>query len=152
MCDACIPILGHWAKFHNGKECPIAKTRYCNLCAVYGHSYKQCSQTFVKDLRKSDKIVVEEQPIENYFPPGFESWVEVTDDDEGLCVRAMLIANNIVPMACQERGRREGRDIRENRARLIEFMKRQKKILIFVKPVLRSNVYRHIPKLSTPHR
>ena len=58
----------------------------------------------------------------------------VTDDDEGVCVRAMLIANNIVPMACQEKGRREGRDVRENRARLVEFMKGRKKTLIFVKP------------------
>jgi hypothetical protein len=47
----------------------------------------------------------------------------------------MLIANNIVPMACQEKGRREGRDIRENKARLIEFMKRRKKTLIFIKPL-----------------
>jgi hypothetical protein len=88
----------------------------------------------LKEFRKSADIVVEEVPVENYFPPESESWVEVTDDDEGLCIRAMLIANNIVPMACQEKGRREGRDVRENRARLVEFMKRQKKTLIFVKP------------------
>ena len=135
MCDVCIPVIGRRAKFHPGKECPVGKTLYCNLCAIYGHSYKSCGQTALKEFRKSAEIIVEEQPVENYFPPDSESWIEVTDDDEGLCVRAMLIANNIVPMACQEKGRREGRDIRENRARLVEFMKRQKKTLVFVKPV-----------------
>jgi hypothetical protein len=101
---------------------------------VYGHSYRACGRTALKEFRESSEIIVPEETIPIQFPAESESWVEVTDDDEGLCVRAMLIANNIVPMACQEKGRREGRDVRENRARLVEFMKRQKKTLIFVKP------------------
>ena len=134
MCDLCIPVLGRRAKRHPGKPCVIAKTLYCSLCCVYGHTYRTCEEAELKTFRESPEIVVPEVPAPIEFPEGFESYVEVTDDDEGLCVRAMLIGNNIVPMACQEKGRREGRDIRENKARLVEFMKRQKKILIFVKP------------------
>lgn len=135
MCDVCIRVLGRRAKPHADKQCAIAKSMFCTLCSVYGHSYKACPQTALKDFRESSEIIIAEEPIPIYFPPGSESWVEVTDDDEGVCVRAMLIANNIVPMACQEKGRREGRDVRENRARLVEFMKRQKKTLIFIKPI-----------------
>jgi hypothetical protein len=135
MCDICIPVLGRRAKSHHGRPCIIAKTMYCTLCSVSGHSYKGCPQTALKEFRESSEIIVAEEPIPIHFPAGSESWIEVTDDDEGLCIRAMLIANNIVPMACQEKGRREGRDIRENKARLIEFMKRRKKTLIFIKPV-----------------
>ena len=116
------------------KQCVISKTLYCSLCSVYGHSYLACPQTALKEFRQSSDIIIPEEPISIKFPADSESWVEVTDDDDGVCVRAMLIANNIVPMACQEKGRREGRDVRENRARLIEFMKRHKKTLIFVKP------------------
>jgi len=134
MCEVCIPILGRHAKFHQANECAFSKMLYCSLCAVYGHSYKRCSQVPLKKFRESPEIIIEEEPIPIQFPSDSESWVEVTDDHEGLCVRAMLIANNIVPMACQEKGRREGRDIRENRTRLIEFMKQYKKTLIFVKP------------------
>jgi len=134
MCDVCIPVLGRRAKSHEGTQCSIAKALYCNLCAMYGHSYRACGRTALKEFRESSEIIVPEETIPIQFPAESESWVEVTDDDEGLCVRAMLIANNIVPMACQEKGRREGRDVRENRARLVEFMKRQKKTLIFVKP------------------
>lgn len=134
MCDVCIPVLGRRAKAHHGRPCIIAKTMYCTLCSVSGHSYKGCPRTALKEFRESSEIIVAEEPIPISFPADSESWVEVTDDDEGLCVRAMLIANNIVPMACQEKGRREGRDIRENKARLIEFMKRRKKTLIFIKP------------------
>ena len=135
MCDVCIRVLGRRAKLHTGKECAIAKSMFCNLCSVYGHSYKACPQTALKEFRESSDIIVAEEPIPISFPPNSESWIEVTDDDEGVCIRAMLIANNIVPMACQEKGRREGRDVRENRARLIEFMKRQKKTLVFIKPI-----------------
>jgi hypothetical protein len=134
MCDICIPILGRKAKSHTGKQCVISKTLYCSLCSVYGHSYRACPETALKEFRQSSEIIVPEEPIQIKFPADSESWVEVTDDDEGICIRAMLIANNIVPMACQEKGRREGRDVRENKARLIEFMKRHKKTLIFVKP------------------
>jgi hypothetical protein len=134
MCEVCIPILGRHAKSHENRNCAFSKTLYCSLCAVYGHSYKRCSQVALKKFRESAEIIIEEEPIPIQIPSGSESWVEITDDDDGLCVRAMLIANNIVPMTCQEKGRREGRDIRENRTRLIEFMKRHKKTLVFIKP------------------
>lgn len=145
MCDLCIPILGRRAKFHPGKVCVIAKTLYCSLCSVYGHSYKNCSENELKEFRANSDIIAEEVPVKIEFPDGSEKWVEVTDDDEGLCVRAMLIGNNIVPMACQEKGRREGRDIRENKARLVEFMKRRGKTLVFIRPAkIKSEQLAHI--------
>ena len=134
MCDLCIPVLGRRAKAHPGKPCVVAKTLYCSLCCVYGHSYTSCAETDLKAFRVNASIIYEEVPAPVDIPDDSEKVVEVTDDDEGVCVRAMLIANNIVPMACQEKGRREGRDVRENRARLVEFMKARGKILVLVRP------------------
>jgi len=134
MCDICISILGHKAKAHHGKPCVVAKTLYCSVCCVYGHSPRSCPEKELRTFRASNTIIYAEEPVPIVIPADSESWVEVTDDDEGVCVRAMLIANNIVPMACQEKGRREGRDVRENRARLVEFMKGRGKTLIFLKP------------------
>jgi len=44
----------------------------------------------------------------------------------------MLIANKIVPMACQEKGRFDERDYHENKARLVEFLKSIGKKLVLV--------------------
>lgn len=93
-----------------------------------------CPEKELRQFRESSNIIVEEVLIINIFPKDFESTVYVTDDDEGQCIRAMLVANNIVPMACQEKGRREGRDIRENKQRLINFMKRRNKKIVFLEP------------------
>jgi hypothetical protein len=134
MCDICISILGNKAKAHTGKGCVVAKTLYCSLCCVYGHSQRLCPEKELREFRANDAILYAEEQIPLDIPVDFNKWVEVTDDDEGVCVRAMLIANNIVPMACQEKGRREGRDVRENRARLVDFMKGRGKTLIFIKP------------------
>ena len=88
----------------------------------------------LKEFRANDSVIYQEVPASIDIPADSEMVVEVTDDDEGVCVRAMLIANNIIPMACQEKGRREGRDVRENRARLVEFMKARGKTLVLVRP------------------
>jgi len=78
------------------------------------------------------------QPYRPYRPktrgPDRSTWVEITEDEEGKCVRAMLIANNIVPMACQEKGRAAKKDVEENTKRLAEFLKKCGKKLILVKP------------------
>ena len=84
-----------------------------------------------------------EEKITVIFPSKYDTWVEVTDDDEGKCVRAMLIANNIVPMSCQEKGRSEKKDVRENTKRLAEFLEKQGRKLILVKP--------YVPKKPRPN-
>jgi hypothetical protein len=68
------------------------------------------------------------------FPDDYESWIEVIDDEEGKTVRAMLIANSVVPMTCQEKGRSEKRDVVENTTRLREFLKKNGKKLVLIKP------------------
>jgi len=68
------------------------------------------------------------------YPEGRENWVEVTEEEDGKCVRAMLIANSITPMCCQEKGRNDKKDVRENTARLAEFLKKQGKKLVLIEP------------------
>jgi hypothetical protein len=45
---------------------------------------------------------------------------------------AMLIANKIVPMACQEKGRLDERDYHENKKRLVDFLKGINKKLVLI--------------------
>ena len=137
MCDICIPILKRRAKFHPGKPCVVAKTLYCSLCAVYGHSYKRCCETDTKAFRESapaEPLI--QDPIQIDFPADFADQVEVGEEDDGKCVRAMLIANNIVPMSCQEKGRNDKKDVKENTKRLAEFLKKRGKKLVLVKPAV----------------
>ena len=144
MCDICIPILGRQAKFHPGKPCVVAKTLYCSLCAVYGHSYKGCPETATKALRESTPTEPLQETVVNLtFPADVASHVEITDDEEGKCVRAMLIANNIVPMSCQEKGRNDKKDVKENIKRLDKFLKGRGKRLVLVKP--------YVPVKSMPN-
>jgi len=141
MCDTCISILGRYAKAHPGIPCVVAKTLYCSFCAVYGHSYKGCPRVAKRDALKpfnnEDENTVTEVPVT------CRTYIEITDDDEGKCVRAMLISNNIAPMSCQEKGRSEKKDVKENTKRLAEFLEKRGKKLILVKP--------YVPKRPRPN-
>ena len=150
MCDTCIPILGNKAKFHPGKPCVVSKTLYCSLCAVYGHSYKRCPEKEMMNLRNSPTTsAVDEPSIKLKIPEDYEDWVEVTEEPDGKCIRAMLIANSIVPMSCQEKGRNDKKDVRENTSRLSEFLKKRGKKLVLVKPPIPT---RTLPKLESYNR
>ena len=137
MCDTCISVLGIGARPHPGKPCVVAKTLYCSLCAVYGHSYKKCPEAELKKFRESaPKTPYKAEPVNINPPANYDKWVEVGEEDDGKCVRAMLIANNIVPMSCQEKGRSTKKDVKENTKRLADFLKGRGKTLVLVKPIV----------------
>ena len=135
MCDTCRPILKKHSKPHQQSVCVIANALYCSICAIYGHAYKNCPQTDIKEFRESKSTSPYPTPtFKMDFPDDYESWIEVIDDEEGKTVRAMLIANSVVPMTCQEKGRSEKRDVVENTTRLREFLKKNGKKLVLIKP------------------
>ena len=143
MCDTCLSILGSNAKPHPGQPCVIAKTLYCSLCAVYGHSYKKCAEVELKRFRETaPKQPYRPEPINIPQPTGRENWVEVGEEEDGKCVRAMLKANNIDPMSCQEKGRSTKKDVKENTKRLAEFLKSRGKMLVMVKPIIPAEIIR----------
>ena len=119
MCDICRPILGRTAKNHAGKPCILGKVLYCNLCSVYGHSPSQCPKTAMKLLReetvRAEELV--EEPLVYSAP---EKWIEISDSEQAFS--SMLIANKIVPMACQEKGKLDERDYHNNKERLMNLV------------------------------
>jgi hypothetical protein len=101
-------------------------------------------------LRHSPTISAVDEPIIQLdLPEDYATWVEVTDEEDGRCVRAMLIANSIVPMSCQEKGRAARKDVEENTRRLEEFLKKRGKKLILVKP---PKITKRLPKLDATSR
>ncbi len=58
------------------------------------------------------------------------SWVEVADHEP--TIRAMLVANGVQPMICQQKGREQQRDYRENTKRLQQLCKQQGRRLVLV--------------------
>jgi hypothetical protein len=49
-------------------------------------------------------------------------------------IRAALVANDVVPMICQEKGKRELKEYRENRRRLGELAAKRGQRLVLVGP------------------
>jgi hypothetical protein len=127
MCDTCLSILGKNARSHGSKPCILAKSLYCNLCSVYGHSFSGCKKSKLKAFRASEGPLVEEKLL--YDVPD-STLVFVSDSEKAFS--AMLIANKIVPMACQEKGRFDERDYHENKRRLVEYLKSIGKKLVLV--------------------
>ena len=54
MCTICSTILINFGINHTELDCPLRKSRYCGICAQYGHLTKGCPQKkkrllFIKD-------------------------------------------------------------------------------------------------------
>jgi hypothetical protein len=126
MCDTCRSILGKNARSHGSNPCILAKSLYCNLCSVYGHNPALCKKSELRRFRATEGRVIEEQLVY----PDDETLVFVSDSEKAFS--AMLIANKIVPMACQEKGRFDERDYHENKSRLVEFIKSIGKKLVLI--------------------
>jgi hypothetical protein len=128
-CRECSSIIrGHANIEHPEKRCPILKNTYCSTCCVYGHSLTTCSKSF-KSCPNIDS------PLEVYSPLKFQyskSMTLVSNTDAS--VRAALIANEIVPMTCQEKGKKVNRDFIENKKRLTAFLKKKDLTLVLINP------------------
>jgi hypothetical protein len=59
---------------------------------------------------------------------------EVTDDEA--CIKAALVAYGGIPMICQEKGKREKKEYKENLRRLVQIVNDAGGTLILRKPLL----------------
>jgi hypothetical protein len=128
-CKRCVSILGKYAKPHPVNPCPLEKALYCGVCACYGHTPTSCKRAYDISQNKSK---VFEVPLPNIPQCPFTSLISVTDADAP--VRVSLIANGIIPMTCQEKGKKIQRDLIENRKRLIECLKARGQTLLLITP------------------
>jgi hypothetical protein len=61
-----------------------------------------------------------------------DNMIEVTDAD--IVIRAALIVNGIVPMTCQEKGKKVQKDFIENKKRLCAFYNSRELTLVLIPP------------------
>ena len=146
ICTQCLPILGRMVKRHLPDACPLRKGSYCGLCAAYGHSPANCPDGVTRAYREPQFMeqLIPPSLIEKYgittrsLLPSFQpekakEWLlEVPETDEGL--RAALVAAGVKPMICQEKGKKENREITENKKRLQKVADKAGRKLIFIKP------------------
>jgi hypothetical protein len=59
-------------------------------------------------------------PVDNQPVVLDDAWI-VEDDEE--CIKSALIVNGGTPMICQEKGKQEMKEYRENKKRLVELAK-----------------------------
>jgi hypothetical protein len=124
-CTICTSILKKYAVPHPTTPCPLAKGLYCSLCAKYGHTFKSCTKVLnVPDL-VDEELAFKKNAI-------CDNMIEVTDAD--VVIRAALIVNGIVPMTCQEKGKKVQKDFIENKKRLCAFYNSRELTLVLIPP------------------
>lgn len=133
---------------HIPDECPLLHASYCGLCASHGHSPSSCPDTLTRAYREPLYIeqliptnLLEEYGIhtQTLLPDAFcrvkeattsERTILVPETDEAL--RAALVAVGVKPMICQEKGKRENKEIMENKKRLERFANMNGKKVLFL--------------------
>ena len=151
-CTQCRNILGRLVKRHAPDDCPLISSSYCGLCASYGHSPSTCADAVTQAYREPQFVeqlvpagFLEEYGIRSQTPlPGAvkrmevaqatQRLMEVPETDEAL--RAALTAAGVKPMICQEKGKKENKEITENKKRLQKVADKMGRKLVFL-PVLK---------------
>jgi len=145
-CRQCASVLGKLVKPHKPEACPLIKGSYCGLCASYGHTQSCCPDTLTQAYRQPQYLeqLVPPSLLETYgitsrtILPGCpiltakEHLMEIPETDDAL--RAALIAAGVKPMICQEKGKKENKELNENKKRLQKVADKAGRKLIFVKP------------------
>lgn len=124
-CSICKSILGKYAVAHPSTPCPLAKGLYCSLCAKYGHTLKRCTRVTTVPELIDEELTFKKNAIN-------DTMIEFTDTD--VVIRAALIVNGIVPMTCQEKGKKVQKDFIENKKRLCAFYKARDLTLVLIPP------------------
>ena len=137
--------MGTFSGTHTEKECPIRRGSYCPLCCSNGHSPGECRDTAILGFRKPQFVeqlipasVLELYQIRSRTPiadsdpvtPGPEDVLEVPETEEAL--RATLTFYGVKPMICQEKGKTDKKEIKENKKRLQAVADSLGRKLIFV--------------------
>ena len=145
-CRQCQSILGRLVKRHSPDECPLLRGSYCGVCSAYGHSPSNCPDVITRAYREPQFVeqlipvsLLEEYGIQSQtLLPSFtrsiltatEKRMEVPETDDAL--RAALVAAGVKPMICQEKGRKENKEIMENKKRLQKVADKFGRKLIFI--------------------
>lgn len=118
--------------------CAVAKSLYCGRCASFGHSPGSCPRKPVEQP-VADGLLPLDSVDRQLYPGELAPNHEVGDfsiaNDE-TAIRAALVANDATPMICQEKGKRELKEYRENKRRLAELVASRGRRLVLVGPAV----------------
>lgn len=146
-CDACVGVLGSLVRPHPADCCPLRHSAYCGLCAAYGHAPADCPDVLTQAFREPrfmeqliPPTLLEQFQIKTRTPlahlPPLEEvgprMMEVPETEEAL--RAALTAAGVKPMICQEKGKKDKKEITENKKRLQKVADAAGKKLVFIPP------------------
>lgn len=127
-------------------KCPLRKLRYCGICAVYGHNEHNCPDEDAMTEREPlylEQLIpaslamdynIQSTTLLSSKPPlrvRQKPIMEIPENEEA--IRAALVAAGEKPMICQERGRREKKELTENKKRLQKIADIYGRRLVFVK-------------------
>ena len=149
-CIQCRPILGRLTKRHSPDACPLLKGSYCGLCASYGHSPATCPDRTTRQFREPQFLeqliphtlleqygIVTATPLSGVYTsatvPAMDSILEIPETDEAL--RAAVLAAGGKPMICQEKGKKENRELTENKKRLQKLADAKGQKIVFITSV-----------------
>jgi len=139
-------VLGKLVKRHSVDKCPLYKSKYCGLCASYGHSPRGCPDAITRSYREPHLLeqlipssLLIEYNIQSQTPivghripePSSKIILEVPETEEA--IRAAIVAAGEKPMICQEKGRREKKEMTENKKKLQKIADAAGKKLVYVK-------------------
>lgn len=147
QCTQCRSVLGRLAKRHAPEVCPLLKGSYCGLCASYGHSPATCPDRNTRLFREPQFLeqLIPSTLLEQYgvstltrlalpaatlLVANGTAFLEIPETDEAL--RAAVLAAGGKPMICQEKGKKENRELKENKKRLQKLADAKGQKLIFV--------------------
>ena len=146
MCDKCYSTLANLVKPHEMSMCPLKRSLYCGVCAIYGHSSAACPDTVTHLFRTPHYMeqlippsLMEEYAINTRTPiaalPRPESRLPplcIMETAEAL--RAVLISIDVKPKICQAQNSKE--EIKVNRARIISEMEGVGREVAFIEPTV----------------
>lgn len=133
-------------KPHTVDACPLRKAQYCGICAIYGHSPASCPDATTAAFRTPlyaeqlipasllmEYNVTSRTPLSGIVIPEESSKVimEIPETEEA--IRAALVAHGEKPMICQDKGKREKKEITENKKKLQKIADALGKKLVYVK-------------------
>ena len=142
MCSNCKDILGKKTLKHDPAYCPIAQSRYCGICAKYGHTTLRCPDKQALYYRKPTCLeqlipgsVLDAYGICTYTPlsePAIELQaahtpvLEIIDDEKNKNLKAVL----------QNHGKEITGTIKELRVRVQKLADELHCKVVYIKPMV----------------
>ena len=142
MCSICKEILGKNTLKHSPEYCPIANSRYCGICATYGHTTLKCHDKQALVHRKPTCLeqlipgsvldaygIMSNTPLPDpnlEFQNAHTPTLEVLEDEKHKSIKTILLNH----------GKSDKGTIKELKARLQKLGEELQMKVVYIKPII----------------